>query len=217
MSTILLVALGTALALLTATEARVVGNYRSGVATAYAAEAAIEAAADEVLAAPDWNAVLGGEARSSLVDGAPSGGRATVAGTIDLIAETNMVRCGKAAACSDAEIAAATSERPRGANNPVWQLYAYGPLRNLLRIDASAGDAYVIVWAGDDPSDCDARPDQDGAVCAAGANPGAGVMSLLAHAYGAGGTQRAIEITVARSQPPNGPRRVGILSWQEVR
>jgi hypothetical protein len=216
---ILLVALATALSLLTATETRVAGNYRAGLATLYAAEAAIEIAADDLLGALDWNAVLAGQATSAFVDGAPSGVRITAAGVIDVAAETNFVRCGKRSACTQSDLDAATGERPWGVNNPLWQVYASGPLGELLQIDPTTSDAYVIVWVGDDPSECDGRPDVDGAPCAAGDNRGARTVALLAHAYGLDGTERALEAIVARGPAPGGgrPRRAGILSWREAR
>ena len=217
MSTILLVALASALALLTATEIRVAGNYRMGLATLYGAEAALELAAEDLLAAPDWNSVLGGLGTSRFVDGSPSGQRQTPAGAIDLTTETNIVRCGRPSGCSDGDLVATTSERPWGTNNPVWQVYVSGRLSELLGIDPTVSDMYVVVWVGDDPAECDGRPDLDGASCGGVDNRGAGTIAVRAHAYGPDGAQRAVEARVGRVSPVPGQRRGGILSWREDR
>lgn len=48
---------------------------------------------------------------------------------------------------------------------------------------------YAVIWTGDDPSETDGNPQAD-------AN---GVLTLHAEAYGAGGTRKVIEVTVART------------------
>jgi hypothetical protein len=55
---------------------------------------------------------------------------------------------------------------------------------------------YVAVMVGDDPSETDGNPLMDGND---GANPGSGVLSLRAEAFGPHGTHRVIEATVART------------------
>jgi len=93
-----------------------------------------------------------------------------------------------------------TAERPWGTNNPRWQLYAYGPLDQMLPTDTINSAMYVIVWVADDPSEGDAKPLVDGSPNVDGtANAGKGVLSLLAHAYGPNGVKRVIEVTVART------------------
>ena len=84
--------------------------------------------------------------RSVFVDGAPSGSR--------------QLRDGRSIDLADATSQANGEPRPWGANNPRWQLFAYGPL----------GGAYVIVWAGDDPAETDGDPGRDDVL----GNPGAG-------------------------------------------
>ena len=59
-------------------------------------------------------------------------------------------------------------------------------------------NVYVVVWIGDDPSENDNKPLADGDE-SAGQNPGKGVVSLLAYAYGQGGVRRVIEATLART------------------
>jgi len=193
-ATVLMVALASAVSLLTGTETRIAGNHRAAGEVLHAADAALAVASLELAAAADWNAILAGGLTSSCVDGAP-GVRETMSGSIELGELTNTVR---------------TDARPWGANNPIWQLYAHGRLRNMVGGDS---DVYVVVWVGDDPAECDGRPDVDGAPCP-GANAGKDVISVLVHAYGAAGTRRAIEATFARTPDPLHLRP---LSWREVR
>ena len=55
---LLLTALGMALAMTTTTERRISTNYRDGVETIYAADAAVERVMQDVLTVPDWNRIL---------------------------------------------------------------------------------------------------------------------------------------------------------------
>jgi hypothetical protein len=71
---------------------------------------------------------------------------------------------------------------------------------------------YVVVWVGDDPAECDGRSDIDGGACAGGENPGANVVALLVHAYGAAGVLQEIEVTAGRPDPASRPR---LLSWRQ--
>jgi hypothetical protein len=200
MTMLLLTALGIALTLVTATETKISGNHRAGSEALYAADAAVERVMQDLLTVPDWNRILDGSLSSSFIDGAP-GVRQTTAGEINLIEATNMVRCGKLTACTDADMDLPTDERPWGKNNPRWQLYAYGPVVDLLPSETINSDNYVIVWVADDPAECDDNPAQDGGPPGASCtlNLGGGVISMLAHAYGAGGVRRVIETTVART------------------
>ncbi len=196
---LLLTALGVALMLVTVTETRISGNYRGGSETLYAADAAVERVMQDLLTVPDWNSILAGGTTSPFIDGIAAGKRMTGAGEIDLTEATNMVRCGKVTVCSDAEMDAATDERPWATNNPRWQLFAYGSMREMLPTETINSDTYVIVWIADDPTECDGKPLIDGDPCAAGVNSGRGVLAMLAHAYGPGGARRVIEVTVART------------------
>ena len=163
MSMMLLVALGMALILTTMTETKISANYREGTEALYAADAAVERVMQDLLTVPDWNNILNGTVTSSFVDGAASGTRTLPDGTtMSLTEATNMVRCGKVTACSDAELNAVTDERPWGLNNPRWQLYAFGPLSDLLPTETINSRNYVIVWVADDPSENDNNPLQDG-------------------------------------------------------
>jgi hypothetical protein len=218
MSMILMMALGTALILTTMTEGKIANNYRDGTEALYAADAAIERVMQDLLTVPDWNTMLGnpnealtaccsGAVTSSFIDGPASGQRTVPGGKIDLTEATNLVRCGHVTACSDAELKANPNDRPWGWNNPKWQLYAYGPLSDMLPTEGINSQIYVVVWIADDPSENDNLPMKDGDPppgcdpetdddCF---NPGRGVIAMLAHAYGPNGVHRAVEVTLART------------------
>jgi hypothetical protein len=205
LATTLLMALGIALTLTTMTEGRIASNYRDGSEALYAADAAIERVVQDILTVPDWNNMIdvNNPLTSAFIDGPPSGSRQLPDGTtIDLTQATNLVRCGKVAGCSDADLNAVTDERPWGANNPRWKLYAYGPMTDMLPTDAINSPMYVIVWVADDPSENDCNPLRDGEPAACGQNGeniGRGVIAMMAHAYGPNGAHRAIEVTLART------------------
>ena len=194
---LLLTALGMALTMTTITEKRIAGNYRNGVETVYAADAAVERVMQDLLTVPDWNKILDGTTTSSFVDGAPGNRTLPDGSQYNLVQATAMLSCGKVS-CSPAEMDQITMERPWGVNNPRWQLYAYGPASDLIPTATLNSNVYVVVWIGDDPSDNDNMPTVDGNE-SAGANPGKGVIAMLAYAYGPTGVRRVIEATVART------------------
>ena len=197
LSLLLLTALGLALTLTTTTETAISANQRMGQEAMNAADAAIERAMQDLLAIPDWNRVLSGAEQSSFVDGSPGGPRVLPHGaTIDLTEIANLASCGHIAACGRDEIATNSPERHWAANNPIWQLYTYGPVSDLLPSGTVNSPIYVVVMVGDDPSETDGDPLTDGN---GAANPGSGVLALRAEAFGPHGTHRIVEATVART------------------
>ena len=64
----------------------------------------------------------------------------------------------------------------------------------------------------DDPSENDNDPLQDGR---SATNPGAGVLTLRAEAFGPRGTRQVVELTAAR--PGVGEAGVRVLSWRLIR
>ena len=79
-----------------------------------------------------------------------------------------------------------------------------------------------MVFVGDDPSENDNDPTTDGASVGGLTNPGLGLLSLRAEAFGPRNAHRIIEGTVVRIVPvPAGPGGGGtdlrVLSWREVR
>jgi hypothetical protein len=175
-ATVLLTSLGLGLVMLSDTETAISNNFRAGNETLYAADAAVERVVQDLLLVPRWNDALTGVIRSSFVDDsltptAPFGGQ------LDLTAMTTEIQ-----AQSDATA-------PWGANNPQWRLFAYGPLSDMLGDGSILSHTYIAVWISDDPSEIDGNPSAD-------AN---GVITVLAQALGPNGTQRAVEVTLAKT------------------
>lgn len=197
MAMLLMSALGLALVLTTTSETLISANFRNGQEAAYAADAVIERAMDDLLTVPDWNKLLSGADQSGFIDGPPSGQRTLKDGsTIDLTQAINIANCQKVSDCSDADMNANTSERPWGLNNPRWNLYAYGNLNDMLPTGTINSPYYVLLFVGDDPSENDNDPTTDGA---AATNPGSGVLAMRAEAFGPRGAHKVIEITLART------------------
>ena len=208
MATMLMTALGVALILTTSTETMITANYRNGQEGLYAADAALERAMDDILTVPDWNNLLNGSTQSAFIDGPPSGTRSLPDGTqIDLSQLLNLSNCGHVTSCSPSEYTLnLTGDRPWAANNPVWQLYAYNRLDSMVPSGTINSQYYVVVLVGDDPSDDDGDPLHDGGTCTAGMqcpNPGLGVISLRAEAFGPRGAHKVIQMTVARTDTTN--------------
>lgn len=209
-------AIGLGLALIVFMDGLASGNLRESVAILYAADAALELAVRELSPIEDWNTVLAGEVRSALVDGPPSGVRViTRTELIDLTAIGNELTCGRPSPCTAAQTEASTRDRPWGANNARWQLFAYGPVRNFVQLVRPVS-GYLTVWVADDGGEEDGDPLQDGADAMAGH----GVIRIRVEAYGIQGLRRAIEAELARlcldSGQPCAPG-IRVQSWKEVR
>ena len=213
MATLLMSALGAALILTTSSEALIAANFRNAREGAYAADAAVERAMDDLGSIADWNAILDGSIQSAFVDGPPSGVRMLADGSpLDLGQIVNMMNCRKATLCSAASLTAKTSQRPWGANNPVWRLFAYGRLSTLLPPHAIDSAYYVLVMVADDPSENDNDPLHDGS---SATNPGTGILALRAEAFGPRATHQVAELTIARPRVEEDGVRV--LSWRVIR
>ena len=204
-------ALGIALVLATSSEAVIASNFRD-----QAAEARMRPKRRWSAPWTIWRQrrtgmpCLNGTARSTFVDGAPDGMRVLADGsTIDLGHVVNMADCGRIQPCADADMDAVTAQRPWGPNNPRWQLYAYGRLKDLLPNESIDSPYYVSVLVGDDPSETDAQPLEDGQAA------GAGILVLRAESFGPRGVHMSVEMTVAR--PAAGQPGLRVLSWREVR
>lgn len=216
-SLVLMMSVG--LSLLVATERMAGGNYRDSIGLLYAADAALELAAQEMTFAPDWNGVLRGDVRSALVDGQPGGSRVLPGGgTIDLDVETNLLNCARASGCTAEQLAANTRERPWGVNNPRWRLFLHAPLPSL-GLAARPGPFYVVAWVADDGRESDGDPSMDG-----GGDPprGRGVVRVRADAFGPLGARRAVEgelARICRVDTSGETCRPGlrVQSWREVR
>lgn len=199
MAMLLMTALGMALVLTTSTETMVAANYRSGQEALYAAEAGLERALLEVPGMSDLDGVLGGSVVSTFTDGA-AGDRALPDGRrMNLVGLTNLANCGQTIGCSPEQMNAVTAERPWGANNPRWRLFAHGPVNSMLPAGLLNSPYYVVVWVGDDPGETDNDPTRDDA--AGASSPGLGVILLRAEAFGPHGAHKRIEVSVERPVP----------------
>jgi hypothetical protein len=177
LSTLLLTGLALSLVLVSNSETLISANYRNTQETLYGADAAIELVIQDLLTVPQWNSVLaaGGNVQSSFI-GASTTFRLPDGTTIDVAKERAKVQY----ETDQANI--------WGLNNPVWQIYAYGPISDLLPNGVSS-PVFVLVLVGDDPSESDLNPQAD-------VN---GVLTLHAEAWGAGGSHKVIETTVSRT------------------
>lgn len=177
LTTLLLTGLALSLVMLTSGETMLTANYRQSQETLYAADAAVERVVQDILTVSQWNDLIAttGNLQSSFTEGSTT---VTLPdGTIlDLMRERNRLQ---------AETNAANIW---GVNNPVWQLYAYGPLANLLP-EGVDSRAYVAVFVADDPSESDGNPASD-------TN---GVLTLHAEAWGVNGSHKVIEVTISRT------------------
>lgn len=214
MGLLLISALGAALVLTTSVETMIARNFREGAGALYAADAVAVHAAEELATLADWNGVLEGSTHSALVDGPPGGVRTLEDGAaINLTEIQNLANCGAIVGCGDAALNATDAGRPWGLNNPRWQLFAWGRLTDLL---GAPSRFYVVLLVADDPSETDgnALADGDGPE-----NPGSGMLSLRAEAFGPGGAHGIVELTIARVNPDVASSRpeplgVRVVSWR---
>jgi Tfp pilus assembly protein PilX len=204
----LMTALGMALMLTSETESLIGGNFRDSMEANYVADAGIERVMQDVLSIPDWNTILTSPdgvragVTSGFVDGGDltnlqmPGGRA-----INLVSATNMINCNKVTTCTAADMDALDGDRLWGPNNPRYRLFAWGPVNDLNPTPTLNSPFYLVVWIADDSAETDSNPSLDGGgpVAPYAANPGSGVLTLRAEAFGPGGTHRVIETTIART------------------
>lgn len=208
----LLTALTTSAMLLATSDLLTATRQRDARIAIAAADAALERAAGDIVDISDWTLVLTGALTSPWIDGAASTPRVSVEGQMLSPQEVaNLATCGAAIACSAEESAAVTAERPWGANNPRWRPFAYGVIAQSTPGQAAT---YVVVLAGDDPSENDGDPTRDGL---APDNPGAGIVVLRAEAFGPSSTRRVVEAAVARVTVAPGVALPRVLSWYDVR
>jgi Tfp pilus assembly protein PilX len=202
----LMTALGMALMLVSETETLIGANYRDSVEGSYAADAGIERVMQDILTIPDWNTIL--TSPDNIRAGVTSGfvdstltptlidGR-----TINLASATNMVNCNKVTTCSDADMNANEGERQWSTNNPRYRLFAWGPVNDLNPTPTLNSPFYLAVWIADDGAETDSDPMRDGGAPVGTFidNPGNGVMTIRAEAFGPGGTHRVIEASISRT------------------
>lgn len=134
LTTTLVAALAGSLALLVSTERRIAAHFAAGLDALYAADAAVERVAVDLLATADWEPIAKGSVRSTFLDGEPGLRAGPDGAVLDLAALTHVERCGRASPCGDDE-----AVRP-------WRLFGHAPIRDLLAAGRIGSRVYVIVW-----------------------------------------------------------------------
>lgn len=193
LSTVLVSAIGAALTVTATTESTIASSFRLDRELAYAAEAAVERAMQDVRVATQWDDLLSGAQATTFLDPAsvptlPTGGR------LDLRALTSRMQ-------------AATNARMAGPNTPQWQLVASGRLADVAGRGSIGSPAYLVVWVADDVSETDGNT-------AADSND---VIVIRGEAVGSGGRTRTLDVTVTRAGIPAGQPGLRVISWREVR
>jgi hypothetical protein len=209
--------LGAALILVSSTEIIIAASFRAGIEARDAAASMMARSLDDMAVAADWAGPIAGTVVSSLTDGV-AGVRVLADGsTVDLSQVLNLADCALTTACTAADLAAVTRDRPWGANNPSWRLFAYGPLSAVLPSATVVGSPYyVVLFVADDPSGSHrgAVGDWEG-------------LALRAEAFGPRAAHAVVEAIVRRIVNPGDgdteynsglePPLMTLLSWREVR
>lgn len=186
-------ALGLGLSLVVSIDPLAAANQRESASALYVARAGMELAARELATAASWDGWLSGASTSTQVDGPASGSRTLPTGeSIDIEGLTNQLICGRAAACTDAQMTAVTRDRPWGANNPRWRPFLYGSTSSL-GLGPASEQHYVIAWIGDDGAERDGRPEADG-----NDEAGGGVVRVVVQAFGPFRSRQTIEAHISR-------------------
>ena len=211
-------AIGLGLVLTTSLEPAMAAASESSLVALYGAEAGVTAAAAELSGIADWEGVLTGMRRSSVLDGNPNARLALPDGTAaDLRALTNMLTCGHVEACTGGEMDAFTTDRPWGPNNPRWQLFGAARLDGLLAGVTGIAPCAIVVWVADDPAETDGNPLRDRGLLPNGSpGPGSGLLLVRADGFAARSARRTVLATVARPRWNGDPRRP-VVAWREVR
>ena len=201
MATMLLTALGMTLVLMSNTETMISSNYRNSQEALYAADAGVERIVQDLLLIPRWNDILAPDTSSAPACSgvAPFYPKSlTPSGFIDTSTTVTIPESGQTidllkATCNLQN--GTNGSAIWGTNNPVWRLFAYGKMRDMLPNDVIDSQMYLAVWVADDPADAPSTgiPDGDPTV------DSNGVLTVHAEAYGPSGTRKVIEVTVAKT------------------
>jgi hypothetical protein len=193
-----LAAIVAVLALAARTETLIAGRFAQGLEGRYLAHGALERVLADFETSDDWTPLLA-EGRWALSVSDPTvpleigGARLTLCCGPDSVSAEVQRRAG--------------SPRSFGGDTPIWRLYAWAP---AAAWEPAPRPFYAAVWVADDPDDGDGDPLRDGN----------GRLSLMALAFGPGGTRAGVRAVVGRPRPPDGSvpaRGVLRLSWLETR
>lgn len=189
-------AIGMGLMLTTSVERLTTANQRMNAEAVFAAEAAMQIALAELTAVADWTPVLNGTRVSVRSDGPPGVRQVPYGATLDLVAWTNELTCGRSTDCSDSRIRVSTASRPWGANNPKWQVFLSCRAAAVVPLPSpAAADLYLVVWFGDDAGETDGDRLRDGA---GPGREGRHMLRARAAAVGARATRAILEAGLSR-------------------
>jgi hypothetical protein len=207
LTTLLLTAMGAALALASAMEVTIAGHFQRGHEVRHAAAGAFELGALELRSLPDWNGVLDGSVRSASSAAPPTGVRRVAGQAIDLNQLKSLLDCQQLTPCTNAAVAAITAVRPWGADNPRWRLFREGPWTAVAQ---APSPLYTVVLVADDAAEDDGDPSRD----ALAGRPGAGRIRARAEAFGPTGAHAAVEALLERNAA--NPSEMRVLAWHFV-
>jgi hypothetical protein len=182
MATLLLTALGVAIAMLGSEESMLSLHERSARALRQAASAGAQLAVADLRLAPSWDPLLALAATPPL-SAVP--GR-FLDSTLTPPSPWSGVPIDLAAATAALQAATMTSRGPADAAQ-AWRLYLSGPLARAAP-SGGAGPWYVAVWIADDKADTDGDPTVDSN----------GLLSVHAVAYGPADAAVALDLTIRR-------------------
>jgi len=205
--TLLLSAIGAALALTSATEATIAGHFHRAHEVRHAAAGAFEAAALELRDLPDWSSVLDGSVRSAYAEGPPTGVRTVAGQALNLDQLRSLLDCQRLSPCTGAAIAAVTAGRPWGADNPRWRLFRYG---RWAAVSQAPSATYIVVLVADDAAEQDGDPSRDGLA----GTPGAGRIRARIEAFGPAGAHAVAEALLERNA--DHPPQLRVLAWHFI-
>lgn len=187
-------AAATGVAMLTVLESSISRHHRVDREAAYAAEAMLALALQELEAMADWDGPVAGATVAGFADG-PSNVPRAIPGA------------GTVLVCCAGDSLSARVERDTGTP---WRPFAWGSLGGLLGL-SEAGRYYLVAWVADDRDDGDGNP-------AADSNNRILVRSEAVTPLGA---RKAIEAAVERPEgtaPEEAPGRgLRVLTWRERR
>lgn len=175
---VLLLAAGTAVALVADVETMVTANGRDAVRARYTAEAAGDFAVQELMLVPDWSLVLNGT-RVSFMSG-PLVAPARAGGLpVDAAAATSVIQQENYGGGA------------WGPDTPRWRLFAHGVPGTDLPFAGLPDDLFALVWVSDDIAESDGDPFLDSN----------GVVVVRARAMGARRSQADVQMVIGRVAP----------------
>ena len=188
--TVLLSALGTAVALMADVETTIAANHRDSIVVAQAAEGAGAFAIQELVLLDDLTLVLAGRVASRLTGPFQL---PPVVGAMPLDVPVMTTALQEDTYGGD----------PFGANTPRWRLFGHGVPGVDLPFGGLSEQVFVLTWVSDDVAETDGDPLADNN----------GVVVIRARAIGLRRSQSDIQAVVARVAPGV----IRLVSWRVIR